>query len=765
MKDYIVFFTEGFDKYNIDKQIRAYPRAFVSTIDSAPEYDVLKEEARKAKDDGYDNFYMFWEKNSVHSVTEDMKSEFYEFHDTGALPYKYNKKLIEGEAVLPQNTTPLVNNAGAITQANNIQVNSTGQDISNIANQVAVSQPNRNGLLSMNYSKNHAVSIFIWPCNAYVDYNLTKNSLDSMADAFKSDNLSRSPNKAQSTSTVYTTKKGPWDTIIYIPKSMKELNQNIANAGQMIEKMNAMLNNRDGFTNKSGFINGNPMIAVADKVFNKNESRRTGGGLDEASLLAAIRKFNATATKDNIAIFCSDVYLPYVKWCSHVASYGAKEPEKTLNNIWIKAFKRIDDYMEEALSRIESTDINSEYIQNIDFNNTTVIQAFNKLNKPSIDIFIEYYKFYKEQKNGDIYGDPNFKLVASKDSLGSLWGNYLDSIEELKAEIGGKHLKDLEKFRDALGLNNKASDILKSFKAYARIKDAVADGVSALKGTRLIAWNKIQEKFKKNEPLTPEEKAELEKVLAEYDNKSTQQENEQGNQSQKTNDQSVNQPNQNSANKTESDNTENPKDAKGQDNKKLDNKMEVKESIDLVDIFLTKFLEDNTNTATSQTATQATVTPANQSADATQKMPAKVPEVNNANNDQHNQQEYDNNTVLSNEDKYFLIILFALSSYSNCPGDISLNVMFNHFYGAKNDFNSVNEVLVALKEAMKPQIRQETLNKLNKNQQKQDAQVNAEKAPDTGNMAKANPKVNNEEKGKAKAEDLAEGPITETNPD
>ena len=74
MKDYIVFFTDGFDKYNIDKQIMAYPEAYIATIDSAPEYDALKEEARKAKDGGYDNFYMFWEKNSVHSVTEDMKS-------------------------------------------------------------------------------------------------------------------------------------------------------------------------------------------------------------------------------------------------------------------------------------------------------------------------------------------------------------------------------------------------------------------------------------------------------------------------------------------------------------------------------------------------------------------------------------------------------------------------------------------------------------------------------------------------------------------
>ena len=726
MKDYIVFFTEGFDKYNINKQIKAYPRAFVSTIDSAPEYSALKEEARKAKDNGYDNFYMLWEKNSVHSVTEDMKSEFYEFHDTGALPYKYNKKLIEGDVYQNNvnNVNPTLSNPTVASQP----VANVAQDTSNNPSQNnGITQQNQQnqsynelGSMNVSYSADHAASIFIWPINAYTSAASMQKALTQINREFGKDNAGRSPENYKSTSTVYSTKKGPWATLIYVPSSLKELGQNFSNSAAMINEIANIYSNTDIFPSGHGFIRGNVMFTIETEVFNKKEAKVTGGALDETSFLSAIRKLEGSANKNNIAIFCTEPYKQYLSWCPKVVVVGdAMEPNLNANNLLKAAFDRIESYEKETVNSLNENpdNVNSEYLTRFDFNNTNVISKFNEVDKKYLKAFLSYYEWYLKHRNLDVYGNPNFNLKARASENEGSTEKFLKELDEF-FKLG--HMEDLQKIRKALGLKDMSfAGLLAPYKKFQKAKEVAESGKNAWDSRRKINWEKISNKMNSNKELSPEERAELEKILAELDAE-------------------------------EKKPVSAPKDddtSKGNNTSK-EVKAEESISIDLVDMFMEKFYESDQALGQSQNTNNA----------ASNTNP--TPNANNSNDTK-------SSSPLSEEDKTLIIRLYALTQGSGYKGGLLLKQALINFAGnIGKSWDKINEFLVAIEEAKKPQVRQEALNEFNRAKEKQDIQPNVNQGS-TANSATENKSVkpSSEEKGKAKAEDLAEGPITETNPD
>lgn len=760
MRDYIVFFTDGFDKYNIDKQIRAYPKAYIATIDSAPEYDALKEEAKKAKDGGYDNFYMFWEKNSVHSVTEDMKSEFYEFHDTGALPYKYNKKLIEGDIyqnntgsvspTLPNQSVasqPVVNVAQAT--ANNLNQNS---NITQQNQQNQLNQPyNELGSMNVSYSADHAASIFIWPINAYTSAASMQKALNQINREFKKDNAGRSPENYKSTSTVYSTKKGPWATLIYVPSSLKELGQNFSNSAAMINEIANIYSNTDIFPSGQGFIRGNVMFAIEKEVFNKNESKVTGGALDETSFLAAIRKLQGSANKNNIAIFCTEPYKQYLSWCPKVVVVGdAMEPNLNANNLLKAAFDRIESYEKETVNSLNENpdNVNSEYLTRFDFNNTNVISKFNEVDKKYLKAFLSYYEWYLQHRNLDVYGNPNFNLKARASENEGSTEKFLKDLDEF-FKLG--HMEDLAKIRKALGLKDKSfAGLLAPYKKFQKAKEVAESGKNAWDSRRKINWEKISNKMNSNKELSPEERAELEKILAEFDAKENA-----ANQASNSNtsvDNNSNNTQTENAQKIVDGSSSNEEKKQADTSKGSDTSKEVKAeesiSIDLVDMFMEKFYESDQALDQSQNTNSATSNINH------------TPNTNDSNNPT-------SGSSLSEEDKVLIIRLYALTQGSGYKGGLLLDQALINFAGnIGKSWDKINELLVAIEEAKKPQVRQEALNELNKVKEKQDIQSNVNQGSTANSTAENKPvKPSSEEKGKAKAEDLAEGPITETNPD
>ena len=260
-----------------------------------------------------------------------------------------------------------------------------------------------------------------------------------------------------------------------------------------------------------------------------------------------------------------------------------------------------------------------------------------------------------------------------------------------------------------------------------------------------------------NKELSPEERAELEKILAEFDAKEN----------------AANQANNSNASVDNNDNSntqaENAQKAgegssKGEEKKPVsapkeddtpkgsntskEVKAEESISVDLVDMFMKKFYESDQSLDQSQNTNNA----------ASNTNP--TPNANNSNDTK-------SSGSLSEEDKTLIIRLYALTQGSGYKGGLLLDQALINFAGnIGKSWDKINELLVAIEEAKKPQVRQEALNEFNRAKEKQDIQSNVNQGS-TANSAAENKSVkpNSEEKGKAKAEDLAEGPITETNPD
>lgn len=697
MKDYIVFFTEGFDKYNIEKQKSAYSNAFVSTIDSTPNYAILKEESKKAKANGYDNFYIFWEKNDISSMTKDMKSEFKEFNKTGALPYKYNKKLVEGDmnsanlagqytqtnSVGSANPASTTNSQNTVQNNNIDQANSIDNNIGLNYNANSTSQSpayNEVGSMNISYSVDHAASIFIWPINAYTSASSMQKALNQINREFKKDNAGRSPENYKSTSTVYSTKKGPWATLIYVPSSLKELGQNFSNSAAMINEIANIYSNTDIFPSGQGFIRGNVMFAIEKEVFNKNESKVTGGALDETSFLSTIRKLQGSANKNNIAIFCTEPYKQYLSWCPKVVVVGdAIEPNLNANNLLKAAFDRIESYEKETINSLNENpnNVNSEYLTRFDFNNTNVINKFNEIDKKYIKAFLSYYEWYLQYRNLDVYGNPNFKLKARSSENESSTEKFLKDLDEF---FKLDHLGDLEKFRKALGLKDKSfTGLLAPYKKFQKAKEVAESGKNAWDSRRKINWEKISNKFKSNQELTPEERAELERILNETDE------------------------NTNTINSTNTSNLNNNS-TNNQANSQAKNESA---SFDLVDVFMKKFYESEQVASTNNGTNNANIQPTN--------VNPTLPT---------------NNGPLSGEDKILIIRLYALTQDSGYKGGLLLDQALINFTGRNIEnisWDKINEFLVALNEAKSPKVRQEALNAENKNKNKQE--LNSQDTP------------------------------------
>ena len=702
MRDYIVFFTEGFDKYNIEKQKNAYSKAFVSTIDSAPNYAILKEESKKAKANGYDNFYIFWEKNDISSMTKDMKSEFKEFNKTGALPYKYNKKLVEGDMnganlagqYTQTNTVNPVNpvspastiNSQNIVQDNNItQANSIDN---NIGLNYNVSTPNQSptyneiGSMNVSYSADHAASIFVWPINAYTSAVNMKNALIQLNNEFKKDNNGRSPTNDRSTSTVYSNKKGDWATLIYVPASIKEMGQEFSNAGAMIEELANIYNNFEIFPKSQGLIKGNAMLGIEKEVFNKNQSKVTGGFLDEMSFLQKIRKLRGSANKNNIVIFCTEPYKKYFSWCPKVVCIsGATEPSINLNKSLKGAFDRIESYEKATIKSIDENpdNISSKYLTRFDFNNANVISKYRSIDKKFLVAFFDYYKWYLRYRNIDVYGNPNFNLRATESENESSTEKFFKDLDEF-FKVG--HLDDLKAFRNAIGLSNVSfSSLLTPYKKFQKAKELAQSGKNAWDSRRKINWEKISNKFKSNQELTPEERAELEKILDEVDDSDIQNTNT------AINSTNIDSLNNNSTN--------------GQTNNQTDNQVKNESaSFDLVDVFMKKFYESEQ------------VAPAGDGTDKANEQQANVSSTLPT-----------NNGPLSEEDKTLIVRLYSLTSNSGQVSPLSLDQALMNFTGKTIEnigWDKINEFLVALDEAKSPKIRQEALNEENKNKNKQE---------------------------------------------
>lgn len=763
MKDYIVFFTEGFDKYNIDKQKKAYPKAFVSTINSAPDYNALKEEAKKAKNEGYDNFYMLWERNSVHSVTDDMKSEFIEFYETGALPYKYNKKLIESDiaGAVPNQG---VQNTQADQSSQQIQPNvSNAQNINNTPNgQAQMPQQNQNqvytevGSMNVSYSSDHAASIFIWPINAYTNADSMKNALKQLNREFNKDNLGRSPENYKSTSTEYSTKKGNWATIIYVPVSLKELGQNFANSAAMINEIAQIYSNATVFPSSQGFINGNAMLAIEKEVFNKKEAKVTGGALDESSFLATIRKLQGSANKHNIAIFCTEPYKKYFSWCPKSVVVGdTSEPDVNANNLLKAAFDRIESYEKETIKSMDENpdNISSPYLTRFELNNAEIANKFNAIDRNCIDAFFAYYEWYLKYRSIDVYGNPNFNLKAKASENEGATEKFLKELDDF-FKLG--HMDDLKKIRDALGLKDKSfARLLGPYKKWQKAKEVAESGKNAWDSRCKINWDKISNKINSNKELTPEEKAEWDKIMAEFeasenannqeantndqsantenqvnnntDASQTGQENEQD-ASQVNSDQKQQQTNKqnNVSNSKEQANKQEDADKKPEKNQVKGNNMGESSMLDLVDIFMKRFYESD------QQLTPATSTVNNVSSAQNNNNPSDNSNGNNTGKDKRGQVNTDaqNAGPLSEKDKILLIRMYSLVKNSGYKGTLDLQQALSNFVGQRRGikWDKINELLVAIEEAKKPQVRQEKLNELKKEQEKQENNSTTETA-------------------------------------
>jgi len=678
MKDYIVFFTEGFDKYNIEKQKSAYSNAFISTIDSIPNYAILKEESKKAKANGYDNFYIFWEKNDISSMTKDMKSEFKEFNKTGALPYKYNKKLVEGD----MNSANLANQytqaspAGIINSQNTVQNNNIGQDNSNIGLNYNANTPNQSstyneiGSMNVSYSADHAASIFVWPINAYTSAVNMKNALIQLNHEFKKDNNGRSPTNDRSTSTVYSNKKGDWSTLIYVPASIKEMGQEFSNAGAMIEELANIYNNFEIFPKSQGLIKGNAMLGIEKEVFNKNQSKVTGGFLDEMSFLQKIRKLRGSANKNNIVIFCTEPYKKYFNWCPKVVCIsGATEPSINLNKALKGTFDRIESYEKATIKSIDENpdNISSKYLTRFDFNNANVISKYRAIDKKFLVAFFDYYKWYLKYRNIDVYGNPNFNLKATESENESSTEKFFKDLDKF-FEVG--HLEDLKAFRDAIGLSNFSfSSLLMPYKKFKKAKELAQSGKNAWDSRRKINWEKISNKFKSNQELTPEERAELEKILAEVDDSDIQ-----------NTDTTISSTNSQADNQVKNEST----------------------NFDLVDVFMKKFYESEQ------------VAPNNNGTNNANEQPTNVSPTLST-----------NNGPLAEEDKTLIVRLYSLTPNSGQTSPLSLDQALINFTGRNIEnigWDKINEFLVALDEAKSPKIRQEALNEENKNKQESNNQ-------------------------------------------
>ena len=60
-KNFLIVFTEGKDKYNLEKQLKNFSECDIYRYNCKPDYDLLYENAKKAYEKGYESFYYLTE--------------------------------------------------------------------------------------------------------------------------------------------------------------------------------------------------------------------------------------------------------------------------------------------------------------------------------------------------------------------------------------------------------------------------------------------------------------------------------------------------------------------------------------------------------------------------------------------------------------------------------------------------------------------------------------------------------------------------------
>lgn len=91
MKDYLVVFTEGVDKYNLEKQLKNFNESYIARYNCKPDFDLLYENAKWAYEHNYDSFHYITESLDWQELDLDFKKEFYMFESAGVIKGNYGK--------------------------------------------------------------------------------------------------------------------------------------------------------------------------------------------------------------------------------------------------------------------------------------------------------------------------------------------------------------------------------------------------------------------------------------------------------------------------------------------------------------------------------------------------------------------------------------------------------------------------------------------------------------------------------------------------
>ncbi len=467
MKDYIVFFTDGFDKHTIDRQKKVFENAYVSCIDSKPDYNKLVEECKKARENNFSNFYMLWERDDVLSTTNEMKSEFKQFfNETGAIPYKYNK-LLENDAAPAGDQKGNTTDKGPAVVINDGQTNREAPeeteyrvDANGNVYEVKVNQgtalinnDNTNGIYNAVYDKNHTATVFIWPFNLFMTESFAKNAWQNFELGVKVDNMSRLPNGSV-TSTVNSSKKGNWQRIIYVPQSFKELSQDVARGDTMYNFMNSHLTVYPWNDTKVSKLY---IQEIKNRVFGRGGAKIAFGNLTEIDIIRACKENGATnASIRNIHIFYPTIYKNFMKWCPINRCSEMPDvnfPNLELNKKQIAGLNSMKNfiYQYRNLWLDPLTKIYNNTADNGKSEETpkgALLALMRHI--PNYKAFFDYWQIYISQR--DVYGRPNGKGTSGS---GDKFDQTMDSIgaviDKFQSTEGGRHENDMDEIYKAAG--------------------------------------------------------------------------------------------------------------------------------------------------------------------------------------------------------------------------------------------------------------------------------------------------------------------------
>ena len=473
MKDYIVFFTEGFDSHNIKRQMESFPRAHISCINSKPDYNTLINESNIAQKNNFENFYIFWEKDDIFSMNREMKNEFHaKFKETGAIPYKYTKILeqdvnAQQAGTIPTGTATQAAPVGQVTPnvGQTAQQNGTGTVSAGVVPNVQTQQnvgvttgadPNLQGKLNTyntQYTKNHAATVFIWPFNLFINDGKTQGELSAFAKALSDDDVGRSPGYTTTSNTTHQ-KKGTWQRIIYVPQSLKELNQGVARADTLY---------------------ASTLDIWQTYYFAKNQSNASGRGikeilrnlhvggvkvdyglLTEGEIVNACRRQGVSnASIRNIHILHTLPYAPYLKWCPddhHSIISTMSYPNAKLNENQLKGLEAMKNFVSQKKNDANFLKALIAINRGTAENSAEAQTALKNMRKflNAYDPFWKYWNLYLSQK--DVYGKPDGS-GAAKDTLTAM-SDFLGQVEDLPT---GSHTNDLDQFYKAAGWLDKNS--------------------------------------------------------------------------------------------------------------------------------------------------------------------------------------------------------------------------------------------------------------------------------------------------------------------